>query len=150
VLAIADNRGNIIAPLVARSVNVHDSKLFYESFTHLMETAFYLDLDIEGSYLTLDSGFDNFDTKCEIRNKGLVPVIKPNLRGMKNERKIHETLDAFKSVESIYKERFTIERCFAWEDTYRKLVIRYERLPEVFMGFRYLAFSMINFRDIFV
>ena len=46
----------------------------------------------------------------------------------------------------MYKERCRVERCFAWEDTYRKLVIRYERLHATHLGFKYLAFTMINLR----
>jgi hypothetical protein len=149
VLTIADNRGNIIAPLVARPVNVHDSKLFYESFTNLLEIADLLELKISNSHLTLDSGFDNADTKSEIIFRGLIPVIKPNPRGIKNREKIQKILEEFNALESIYKERYKIERCFAWEDTYRKLAVRYEKLQSTFMGFRYLSYSMINFRWVF-
>jgi hypothetical protein len=149
VLAIADNRGNIIAPLVARPVNVHDSKLFYESFTNLLEIADLLELEIKNSHLTLDSGFDNAETKSEIVFREMIPVIKPNPRGTKDREKINKILNEFALLESIYKERYKIERCFAWEDTYRKLVTRYEKKQCTFMGFRYLAYSMINFRWVF-
>lgn len=134
---------------MVKPVNVHDSKLIYESFFNLLEVSESLELDIVNSYLTLDSGFDNWETRTEIFSNGLIPVIKPNLRGLKDRKKINKILDGFSKVKHIYKERYTIERCFAWEDTYRKLVIRYEKLPSVFMGFRYLAFSMINFRNVF-
>lgn len=149
MLAIADNRGNIIAPLVARPVNVHDSKLFYESFTNLLEIAEALELEIKNSHLTLDSGFDNLETKSEIVFRELIPVIKPNPRGMKDREKIQKILEEFELVENIYKERYKIERCFAWEDTYRKLAVRYEKRQDTFLGFRYLAYSMINFRWLF-
>jgi predicted acetyltransferase len=148
VLAIADNRGNIIAPMVARPVNVHDSKLFYESFTNLVEIADLLELEIKNSYLTLDSGFDNAETKSEIIFRELIPVIKHNPRNRGRE-KIHKMLEEFELVKHIYKERHNIERCFAWEDTYRKLAVRYEKRQDTFMGFRYLAYSMINFRWLF-
>jgi hypothetical protein len=148
-MSVSDNRGNIIAPLVVRPVNVHDSKLFYESFCNLLELADDLNLEIRNSYFTLDSGFDNSPTKNEISLRNMIPVIKPNLRRLKDRKKINKILDAFEPLGYIYKERHNIERCFAWEDTYRRLVIRYERLSSVFMGFRYLAFSMINFRNIF-
>lgn len=148
-MSVSDNRGNIIAPLVVRPVNVHDSKLFYESFCNLLELADLLELDIGNSYFTLDSGFDNLETKSEILFRDMIPVIKPNLRGLKDREKINKILDAFEPLEHIYKERHNIERCFAWEDTYRKLVIRYEKRQDTFMGFRYLAFSMINFRNLF-
>ena len=71
---------------------------------------------------------------------------QPNLRGLKDREKINKILDEFETVDEIYKERYKIERCFAWEDTYRKLVTRYEKRQDTFMGFRYLAYSMINFR----
>ncbi|MBI5222099.1 MAG: transposase [Candidatus Magasanikbacteria bacterium] len=48
--------------------------------------------------------------------------------------------------DEIYKERFKIERTFAWQDTYRKLVTRYERLESIHNGFKYLAYSMVNLR----
>lgn len=149
MLAIVDNKGNVIAPLVVRPVNIHDSKLFYESFSNLVEMADLLDLEIKNSYLTLDSGFDNAETRNEIWLRELIPVIKPNLRGLKDRKKINKILDEFKNIEHIYKERYKIERCFAWEDTYRKLVTRYEKLQSTFMGFRYLGYSMINFRWVF-
>lgn len=130
-------------------MNVHDNLLFDRSFTELLSLADFLCLDTRGSFLTLDAGFDDEKNKLQIREAGLVPVIKPNLRGLKNREKIERKLSEFQEVASIYRKRHTIECCFAWEDTYRKLVIRYEILRETFMGFRYLAYSMINFRDIF-
>ena len=149
MLAISDNNGNIVAPLTVKPVNIYDSKLFYESFSNLVELAELLELEIKNSYLTLDSGFDNAETKSEIIFRGLIPVIKPNLRGLKDRKKINKILDGFELLENIYKERYKIERCFAWEDTYRKLAIRYEKLQCTFMGFRYLGYSMINLRSVF-
>lgn len=73
-------------------------------------------------------------------------MIKPNIRNTKDEAKIQFLLDEFKVVEHIYKERYRIERCFAWGDTYRRLVTRYETLHIVHMGFRNLAYAMINLR----
>jgi hypothetical protein len=149
VLAIADNKGNMIAPIVVTSVNVHDSVLFDYSFSKLLELAQELNLDIDKSIVTLDSGFDSAFNKSVILAAGLIPIIKPNIRGLRNREKIYLMLDEFESLEEIYKERHTVERCFAWEDTYRKLVTRYEKLQSTFIGFRYLAYSMINFRWFF-
>ncbi|MFA5776833.1 MAG: hypothetical protein WC906_00070 [Parcubacteria group bacterium] len=73
----------------------------------------------------------------------MIPVIRPNVGARKNPEKIEKIWNDFSPVAHIYKERYKIERCFAWEDTYRKLVIRYEKLQCTFMGFRYLAYSMI-------
>jgi transposase len=49
----------------------------------------------------------------------------------------------------LYRLRYKVERTFGWQDTYRKLVVSYDRLPEIRKGGRLLAYSMINFRMIF-
>ena len=130
-------------------MNVHDSVLFNESFTNLLEITDDLHWNLSCVPITLDSGFDSYANRTVIRNALMVPVIKPNRRGLKDEKKKHQLFLDFDLIEHIYLERYKIERCFAWEDKYRKLVIRYERLQSTFMGFRYLAYSMINFRELF-
>ena len=43
-----------------------------------------------------------------------------------------------------------VERTFGWKpDTYRKLALSYDKLKETRLGFRHLAYSMINFRITF-
>jgi len=134
--------------MIVRPVNRHDNALFPESMEKLTETADLLGLDISNSYLTLDSGFDSEDNKVMIRYQNLNPIIKPNSRNSNNEKR-YAMLDEFGEVKDIYIERIKIERCFAWKDKYRKLVIRYEKLQCTFMGFRYLAYAMVNSRGIF-
>ena len=48
-----------------------------------------------------------------------------------------------------YKERYKVERTFGWQDTYRRLAVSYDRLEEIRLGFRHLAYAMINFRITF-
>lgn len=148
ILAISDNLGNVVAPLIVNSINVHDTRLFPDSLYNFLELAHYQELDVKNSFLTLDTGFDSQLNRNLILEFNLVPVIKPN-PGRKSQTKRYEQLDEFSKYQDVYNQRFTIERCFAWEDKYRKLVIRYETLQSTFMGFRYLAFSMINFRWFF-
>lgn len=135
--------------MVVNSVNLHDTSLFDESFTNLLEITDQLMIDLQYSCLTLDSGFDSYGNKMIIENAGLIPVIKPNIRRNKNEIQINQILNEFEPYQPIYKQRYVIERCFAWEDTYRKLVIRYEKLQCTHLGFKHLAYSMINFRCFF-
>lgn len=130
------------------SVNKSDTNLFPDSLEKLIETADLLCLDIFNSYLTLDSGFHSDDNKVRINNSNLIPVIKPNPRKASQEKR-YAMLDEFEPLEPIYKERVNIERDFAWKCKYRKLVIRYEKLQCTHMGFRLLAYSMVNSREIF-
>lgn len=134
--------------MTAKAVNKNDTTLLPDSLEKLMETADWLCLDIFNSYLTLDSGFDSKDNKVRINNNNLIPVIKPNPRGASREKR-YVMLDEFEPLEPIYKERIKVERDFAWKSKYRKLVIRYEKLQCTHMGFRLLAYSMVNFRWIF-
>lgn len=148
-MAISDNSGNIIAPLIVKAVNVHDSILFDESFYQLMDTADLLEIDLKDTPITFDSAFDSKMNKGTILTYQLKPVIYPNKRNIKNSKKKRMIFEEFDTIKEIYQQRYKIERAFAWEDTYRKLVIRYEKLQCTHLGFKYLAFSMMNFRHLF-
>jgi len=111
-----------------------------------MDTALKSGWSLAGVPLTLDPGFDSAENARIITEAGMVAVIKPNFRNTKDKRIIARRTRAFKKHEATYKLRHVIERSFAWEDKYRKLVIRYERLEATFNGFRYLAAALINFR----
>jgi transposase len=136
-------------PSIVASVNTHDSVLFPDSLSTLLVTVQRLNVDLRGVPLTLDSGFDGDKNISLITSTGMIPVIKPNFRNTKDKRIIQERTKAFEKVKGIYILRHTIERSFAWEDKYRKLVIRYERLESTFTGFRYLAATMVNYRGEF-
>jgi hypothetical protein len=40
----------------------------------------------------------------------------------------------------------TIERIFGWEDKFRRLLLRFERLSHLHYAFKTLAYTMINLR----
>lgn len=128
---------------------MHDTVLFDRTFTNLLELAYELNLDILNSSVVLDAGFDSQFNKSIIAYANCTPVIKPNIGARKDREKIYQILDVFDEMKHIYKGRVVIERCFAWEDTYRKLSLRYEKLNSTFNGFRYTAYAMINYRWIF-
>ena len=139
-----------MAPMVFKPVSVNDSILLNQSFTNLLEIIDDLNLDVpENAGVTGDPGFDSEANKNQITAAGFVPFIKPNLRGLRDKEKINHILDEFEEKKPIYKERYKIERCNAWQDKYRKVVIRYEKLQSTTMGFHYLAYSMVNFRWVF-
>jgi hypothetical protein len=68
--------------------------------------------------VSLDGVYDCRLNRKAIFNRGMVPNINANPRGRKPQ---------FDAV--IFKERFrTIERVFGWEDKFRHLLLRFERL----------------------
>ena len=104
-------------------------------------------MDLSGAALTLDSGFDSKANHEIIKAHGLTPVIYPNRRNAKTPIGIARKFRWFRK--DIYKDRYKVERTFGWQDTYRKLTLSYDKLKQTRLGFRYLAYSMINFRVTF-
>ena len=130
-------------------MNTHDSVLLPDAISQLQDTMKTLGLSLRDVPITFDPGFDSRENEKRIREAGMIPVIKPNFRNTKDKKIIAQRTRAFKKLEAIYKLRHTVERGFAWEDKYRKLVTRYEILEATFNGFRYLAASMVNYRKEF-
>ena len=104
-------------------------------------------MDLCGAALTLDSAFDSKANHQLIREQGLIPVIYPNRRNAKEPIVIARKFRWFNK--EIYKHRYKVERTFGWQDTYRRLALSYDTLKETRLGFRHLAYSMINFRITF-
>ncbi len=102
-------------------------------------------LVIDGSKITFDSGFDGKENKRVIKEVGMIPVIHPNRRNTKKSILIAQMYRWFDRL--TYGLRFRIERCFAWADVYRRLVVCYERLTATHRGFRCLAYALINYRN---
>lgn len=128
-------------------MNQHDTTLLPQSLDDLADIANLIGFDLKNAYLTLDAGFDGKINKQRVRLLDMIPVIRPNKKNTKDPEKIKKLFCNFN--EQIYKKRFVIERTFAWQDTYRKLVICYEKLLCTHLGFKYLAYSMINLRVLF-
>ena len=69
--------------------------------------------------------------------------ISTRIRGRKSQRRGRKAL----FDPAIFKERFrTIERVFAWEDKFRRLLLRFERISQLHYALKTLAYTMINLR----
>ena len=47
-----------------------------------------------------------------------------------------------------YQRRWKVERLFAWFQNFRRIVVRYERLAENFLGMLHLASCLILLRGL--
>ena len=128
-------------------MNIADTQLLPDALSGMINLTKAAGIDLTGSYLTLDPGFDSATNKQLIKQAGMIPVIKPNPRNDQNKRRVGARRGWHTRRKDIYKQRIAIERCYAWEDKYRKLVIRYEILHETFLGLRYLAAGLVNLRE---
>jgi hypothetical protein len=78
-----------------------------------------------------------------IFNRGTIPNIPENSRGRKKPKRGRKQ----RFNPAIFEERFrTIERVFAWEDRFRRLLLRFEHLSQVHYAFKTLVYTMINLR----
>jgi hypothetical protein len=75
--------------------------------------------------VSLDAGYDCPRNRRAIFNRGIVANINPNPRGRKFTKRGRKPI----FNEAISRERFnSIERVFGWEDRFRRLLLRFERL----------------------
>lgn len=142
-----ENNGFVLGPLSVKPINQQDTVILPETLTTLVDFTARLGIDLSGSALTLDAAFDSQDNIELIKACHMKPVIYPNRRNTKKPIAIARMFRWFDR--SLYRLRYKVERTFGWEDTYRKLALSYDRLPEIRKGCRLLAYSMINFRVTF-
>ncbi len=143
MIAIADNHGYVLAPLTTAPVNRSDMVLLPDGLTQLKQVAHEVGLDLTGATLNLDAGFDSKRNRRCIFNAGMKPNIKENPRNRQQPKRGRKRF--FDEV--VYKLRFTIERVFAWEDKFKRLLLRFETKQSRHLGFKLIAFTLINLRE---
>ena len=47
---------------------------------------------------------------------------------------------------AIHELRLVVERTFAWEDKFKRLLLRFERIQSRHLGFKRIAYALINLR----
>jgi hypothetical protein len=122
VIAIIDNHGSVLAPLPVAPVNEADTVLLPEGLKALKRVARLTGLDLKGAYLNLDGGFDSKSNRQAIFNAGLMPNIKENPRNRKTPKCGRKRW--FNKAIHALRER--VERTFAWEDKFKRLLLRFE------------------------
>ena len=142
VIAIIDNNGSVLAPLPVAPVNEADTMLLPAGLKGLKRVAKLTGLDLKGAYLNLDGGFDSTHNRKVIFNAGLIPNIKENPRNRQTPKRGRKRL----FNEAIQALRDRVERTFAWEDTCKRLLLRFERIQQRHYGMKLMAYTLINLR----
>ena len=81
-------------------------------------------LDLRGAYVNLDGGFDSAHNRKCIFNAGMMPNIKENPRNRKTTKRGRKRL----FNEAVHVLRMRVERTCAWEDKFKRLLLRFERI----------------------
>lgn len=140
-MAICDRRCHVVAPMIFAPGNKNDSPLIRKALEPLKRIAKAVGFKLKGSTMSLDGVYDCRPNRKKIFNAGMKPNINPNKRNRKQSKRGRKPMfDA-----GIFQERFTtIERVFAWEDKFKRLLLRFERISAHHYAMKYIAFAMIN------
>jgi transposase len=142
VIAIIDNHGYVLSPLPVAPVNEADMVLLPDALSVLKRVSKLLGWDLKGSYLNLDGGFDSKHNRKVIFNAGMIPNIKENPRNRKTTKRGRKRL----FNQAIHRLRDRVERTFAWEDKFKRLLMRFERIQRRHYAMKLMAYTMINVR----
>jgi hypothetical protein len=100
-------------------------------------------LDLSQTLVSWDGVYESRSNRKAIFNRGMVPNIPENPRGRKIPKRGRKPI----FDPAVFQERFfTIERVFAWEDKFRRLLMRFERISKLHYALKTLAYTMINLR----
>ena len=108
----------------------------------LKKVAKQVGLDLKGAYLNLDGGFDSKRNRKMIFNAGMIPNIKENPRNRKTTKRGRKRF--FNAA--IHALRMRVERTFAWEDKFKRLLLRFERIQQRHYGMKLMAYTLMNLR----
>jgi transposase len=123
-------------------VNETDMVLLPQGLNALKQVAKQVGLDLRGASLNLDGGFDAAHNRQCIFNAGLSPNIKENPRNRKTPKRGRKRF----FNEAIHALRMRVERTFAWEDTFKRLLLRFERIQQRHYGMKLMAYTLMNLR----
>jgi transposase len=117
--------------------------LLPQGLNALKQVAKQVGVDLRGAYLNLDGGFDAAHNRKCIFNAGMIPNIKENPRNRKRTKRGRQRL----FNEAIHALRLHVERTFAWEDKFKRLLLRFEHIQQRHYGMKLLAYTLINLRE---
>jgi Transposase DDE domain len=133
----------VLAPCPIAPVNETDMVLLPDGLKALKDVAKKTGFVLEGAYLNLDGGFDSTRNRKMIFNAGMIPNIKENPRNRKATKPGRKRL----FNEAIHALRMRVERTFAWEDKFKRLLLRFERIQQRHYGMKLMAYTLINLRE---
>ena len=131
-MAVADCHGLPVS-ICVESATPHEVKLATSTLVQMV-------IPDAPRNLIGDNAYDSDKLDAELRRYG-IEVIAPH----RSNRRI-KTQD--KRRLRRYRRRWKIERLFAWLQNFRRLVVRYERYAENFLGMLQLACCLILLRHL--
>jgi hypothetical protein len=143
-IAIIAKHGYVLAPVPVAPVNETAMVLLPEGLRALKKVAKEVGWDLRGAYCNLDGGCDSTRHRKCLCNAGLIPNIPENPRNRKRTQRGRKR--CFNAA--IQAWRMRVERPFAWEDKFKRLLLRFERMQQRPYGMKLMAYTLINLRGV--
>lgn len=131
---LGDNLGQILAFGSPQSGNHHDLNEIEIILSEIFELLEEAKIEHKGLFLNADAGFDSKNFRQFLVKKEIMANIPKNPRNGENSDD-----DSFIFDKKLYKNRFKIERSFAWLDGFKGLIMRYETLNTTWVAMLYLG-----------
>jgi len=132
IMAVADRHGLPVSVCV-ESASPHEVTLATSTLVQMV-------ISDAPQNLIGDNAYDSDQLDTELKFYG-IELIAPHRRNRNNKTQDRRRLKR-------YRRRWKIERLFAWLQNFRRLVVRYERHAENFLGMLHLASSVILLRHL--
>ena len=141
---LADKKG-VPLSIVITAANTHDMKATTETLDCIVTkrrpppTKKKKQQQQQQQNLCLDKGYNYPEIEHEVVKRGYVPHIRQRGEGkksVKKKRRHHPT------------RRWVVERTNSWHNRFRKLLVRYEKKAENYLGLVYLSCCITVYRRI--
>lgn len=140
-LFLCDNSGQMLSVSSPQSGQHNDLYNIDELLKELLTVLHDADIKTEGLFLNADPGFDGQIFKQACDNAQIEANIKENPR---NKIKPDEQYRYFD--EELYKRRTKIEHANAWMDSFKALIIRFEKCSFTWIALQWLCFIVLFLR----
>jgi len=98
--------------------------------------------EVESAEIFNHTGFDSTSNRQAIFNAGMIPNIQETPRHRQRPKRGRKRW--FNAAMHALRER--VERTFAWEDKFTRLLLRFEHLPQRHDGMKLMAYTLLNVR----
>ena len=136
MLFLCDDNGIPLSCSEPEEGKHHDTFTIERALREIVEILTSADISIDGCFLNADAGFDTQIVRTQCSNYG----IECNIAHNKRNGKILERDEYFD--DELYLHRFVVERMSAWIDSFKALVLRYEKLRLHWRQLHFIAFSI--------
>jgi len=142
-LFLCDNSGQMLsmsAPQQGQHHDLYQIRQLFAEMCSLLETA---GISMKGVFLNADPGFDAEEFRKYCSESGIEANIKANPR-----KRTSLTGECLYFDEQLYRRRTVIEHANAWIDSFKALLVRYEKSAHNWMAMHWMAFSVLFLRKI--